>query len=379
MAYVQPFAHTPGECMTTVGESSNTKHPTPAKPADGAAAAGESPSGAIEPKVAGGATPRAGRDQKVGAALGRPSALGLPTGAPGARVAPGSAVPGQPSGGAAQPQGPVGSYADSFGHQSYVKDGSNAAMLGLMSRAVAAHPELARGPLGQGVSQGHVGPQQVKALQSFLQSKGYSVGRKGVDGKFGPDTHAALAGMLNGQPPTSPPSTPGAAPSAGPRPASLQANGTTGARGEVKNGPPVPNATPNASPGNVAPDAHTAVYDVSTGRVYLPDGTKLEAHSGLGANRDNPASMGIRNKGATPAATYKLSMREAAFHGVKALRLTPIAGTGNTHGRDGILAHTYMLRRAGDSNGCVVFKNYPAFLHAYQSGQIKQIKVVAHL
>ena len=36
-------------------------------------------------------------------------------------------------------------------------------------------------------------------------------------------------------------------------------------------------------------DRHTAVYDISAHTVYLPDGTRLEAHSGLGSRLDDPA------------------------------------------------------------------------------------------
>ena len=126
-----------------------------------------------------------------------------------------------------------------------------------------------------------------------------------------------------------------------------------------------------------APDTANATSDVSTHTVHLPDGTTLEAHSGLGANRDNPASANNKNAGTTPAAFYKLSPRESLYHGVAALRLTPISG--DTHGRTGLLAHSYMVGPRGDSHGCVVFRNYPAFLQAYNKGQIKQLKVVDHL
>ena len=48
-------------------------------------------------------------------------------------------------------------------------------------------------------------------------------------------------------------------------------------------------------------------------------------------------------------------------------------------GRDGMLAHTYMLRNRGHSNGCVVFSNYPAFLAAFQRGEVDRLVVVEHL
>ena len=63
---------------------------------------------------------------------------------------------------------------------------------------------------------------------------------------------------------------------------------------------------------------------------------------------------------------------------MQALRLTPIGG-GDIFGRAGLLAHSYMLGPNGDSNGCVSFKNYDAFLQAFQSGQVKRLAVVARL
>jgi hypothetical protein len=125
-------------------------------------------------------------------------------------------------------------------------------------------------------------------------------------------------------------------------------------------------------------DRWTAVYDVAAHTVYLPDGTRLEAHSGLGDRLDDPAHVDERNRGATPPHVYELEPREQLFHGVQALRLTPIGG-GDIFGRAGLLAHSYMLGPNGDSNGCVSFKNYEAFLQAFQSGQIKRLAVVARL
>ena len=48
-------------------------------------------------------------------------------------------------------------------------------------------------------------------------------------------------------------------------------------------------------------------------------------------------------------------------------------------GRDGILAHPYMMNGNGQSNGCVSFKDYPAFLNAYLNGEITRLIVVPHL
>ena len=135
----------------------------------------------------------------------------------------------------------------------------------------------------------------------------------------------------------------------------------------------------NATSGPLARyDRWTAVYDISAHTVYLPNGTRLEAHSGLGARLDDPRHVHERMRGATPPDIYELAPREQLFHGVQALRLKPV-GAGNLFGRAGLLAHTYMLGPNGDSNGCVVFKNYDAFLQAFQNGEVKRLVVVAHL
>jgi hypothetical protein len=124
-------------------------------------------------------------------------------------------------------------------------------------------------------------------------------------------------------------------------------------------------------------DRSTAVYDISARTVYLPDGTRLEAHSGLGSKLDDPRYVHVKMQGATPPHIYELTPREALFHGVPALRLTPIGGEDAIFGRRGLLAHTYMLGPNGDSNGCVSFKNYNAFLNAYRNQGIKRLAVVA--
>jgi hypothetical protein len=126
-------------------------------------------------------------------------------------------------------------------------------------------------------------------------------------------------------------------------------------------------------------EAGVAIYDIEKGRVYLPNGETLEAHSGIGPMRDNPAFVGRRNRGPTPPHIYDLTLRERAFHGVEAIRLTPVEGDAAVFGRVGFLAHTYMLRRPGDSNGCVVFKDYHRFLTAFKKGQIKRMVVVPRL
>jgi hypothetical protein len=126
------------------------------------------------------------------------------------------------------------------------------------------------------------------------------------------------------------------------------------------------------------PDSKIAIYDIAAHTVYMPNGDKLEAHSGLGERLDNPRFVNVRMKGPTPPNVYKMTMRERAFHGVRAIRLNPVDES-KMFGRDGMLAHTYMLRNRGHSNGCVVFSNYPAFLAAFQRGEVDRLVVVERL
>jgi hypothetical protein len=141
---------------------------------------------------------------------------------------------------------------------------------------------------------------------------------------------------------------------------------------------PVPPQAHNKPTPQPEPDGHTAVYDIAAHTVYLPNGTKLEAHSGLGEKLDDPRYVNLKNTGPTPPNVYDLVLREQLFHTVRALRLNPVGGD-SMFGRDGILAHSYMLGANGQSNGCVSFKDYPAFLHAYLNGEIDRLVVVPHL
>ena len=125
-------------------------------------------------------------------------------------------------------------------------------------------------------------------------------------------------------------------------------------------------------------DNLTAVYDISARVVYMPNGAKLEAHSGFGNLMDDPGHVSERDVGATPPNVYDLKLRERLFHGVPALRMVPVDGKG-VFGRSGLLAHSYMMGPNGDSNGCVSIKNYEKFLKAFQNGEIKRLAVVASL
>jgi Protein of unknown function (DUF2778) len=119
----------------------------------------------------------------------------------------------------------------------------------------------------------------------------------------------------------------------------------------------------------------TAVYDIAAHTVYMPNGERLEAHSGLGNRFDDPRYVSEKDRGPTPPHAYDLELRKDLFHGVAAVRLNPV-GDGNMYGRVGMLAHTYMLGPRGDSNGCVSFREYQKFLRAFMNGEVSRLVVV---
>ena len=125
----------------------------------------------------------------------------------------------------------------------------------------------------------------------------------------------------------------------------------------------------------LAANPNTALYDIAKRVVYLPDGERLEAHSGFGQWMDNTESVHRKDVGVTPPNIYAVSFREKPFHGVRALRMKPI-GDGNMYGRDGILAHSYLLGEQGASNGCISVRDYNKFLQAYEAGKFNRIIVL---
>src|SRR5262249_21590317 len=125
-------------------------------------------------------------------------------------------------------------------------------------------------------------------------------------------------------------------------------------------------------------DGRTAIYDITSHVGYLPSGRRLEAHSGLGGYMDSPRHVHLRMRGATPPNVYNLTLRERLFHGVRAIRLNPVDGS-RMYGRDGILAHCYMLGANGQSNGCLPFSNHPEFRNAYLRGEAPRRAVVESL
>jgi hypothetical protein len=122
----------------------------------------------------------------------------------------------------------------------------------------------------------------------------------------------------------------------------------------------------------------TAIYDITAKTVYMPNGERLEAHSGLGEMMDDPQYKHVRMRGVTPPNTYTLSLRESLFHGVQAIRLNPTDEKA-MFGRAGILAHSYLLGPNGQSNGCISFRDYQKFLNAYLRGEVDRIVVVVRL
>lgn len=139
-----------------------------------------------------------------------------------------------------------------------------------------------------------------------------------------------------------------------------------------------PQEAHNREPAPSEADSRTAVYDITTSTVHMPNGQKLEAHSGLRDKMDDPRFVHVRMRGATPPNVYELTERESLFHGVRAIRLNPV-DHGKMFGRDGILAHSYLLGPNGQSNGCVSFKDYDKFLQAFLRGEVDRLVVVSEL
>ncbi|MHA7772422.1 DUF2778 domain-containing protein [Roseibium sp. M-1] len=127
--------------------------------------------------------------------------------------------------------------------------------------------------------------------------------------------------------------------------------------------------------GMPGPGSKVAIYDISSATVHMPDGSKLEAHSGIGHRMDNPKYAYVKMLGPTPPNVYTLRMRERRFHGVEAIRMLP-HDVPAMKGRDGMLTHTRLLRNSIGSHGCVAFKDYNKFLNAFKAGKVKTMIVV---
>lgn len=125
----------------------------------------------------------------------------------------------------------------------------------------------------------------------------------------------------------------------------------------------------------LAANPNTVLYDIAKRVVYMPDGERLEAHSGYGPYMDDLESVHRKDVGVTPPNVYTVSFREKPFHGVRALRMKPV-GAGNMYGRDGFLTHSFLLGANGQSNGCISLRDYDKFLQAYEDGKFNQIIVL---
>ena len=134
----------------------------------------------------------------------------------------------------------------------------------------------------------------------------------------------------------------------------------------------------SVSPTALGYDQYTAVYDLSAHTVYLPNGTKLEAHSGLGDRLDDPNHVNERMRGATPPHLYE----------------TRAAG-GFVPRRAGLASKSHRRRRyfrprrstrphlyAGPELGiptAACRSRTTTDLRAYQNGEIRKLAVVARL
>lgn len=94
-------------------------------------------------------------------------------------------------------------------------------------------------------------------------------------------------------------------------------------------------------------------YVIETG--ILSDGHKtIHCYSGIGADKNNPASVGLAGRGPIPPGTYSIGpMFVSPQSGRGTMRLTPQAGT-NTYGRAGFEMHGDSNSHPGAaSHGCI--------------------------
>ena len=126
------------------------------------------------------------------------------------------------------------------------------------------------------------------------------------------------------------------------RPSPTRRNHCRGPRPKLASLGPVDEITLKPD-GDDALRRRTAIYDITAKTVYLPNGERLEAHSGLGEMMDDPRYKHLRMRSVTPPNTYNLTLRESLFHGVQAIRLNPVDEKA-MFGRAGILAHSYPAR-----------------------------------
>ena len=124
-------------------------------------------------------------------------------------------------------------------------------------------------------------------------------------------------------------------------------------------------------------DRYTAVYDISARVVYLPDGTSSKPIRAWGTPSTIRATKRARSR---PDAAPSLPVGAPRRLVPRRSGPAPQPDRGRRSLRPaGLLAHPFMLGPNGDSNGCVSFRDYEAFLKAYENGQINKLAVVTRL
>jgi hypothetical protein len=96
----------------------------------------------------------------------------------------------------ARAQGAKSVFQEEFGNQPYLQNGSDPTLLTLVGAVVDRAPQLANTPLALHVAAGHLEAEDIRQLQRYMIAQGHPCGPTGVDGKYGPNTHAALMAML---------------------------------------------------------------------------------------------------------------------------------------------------------------------------------------
>jgi hypothetical protein len=83
---------------------------------------------------------------------------------------------------------------------------------------------------------------------------------------------------------------------------------------------------------SLASDGQTAIYDISARTVYMPDGTKLEAHSGFGDLLDDPRHCGLsRSAAKAKSMGARVSLRTPICSGRTATRTAACRSRTTTH------------------------------------------------
>ena len=114
-------------------------------------------------------------------------------------------------------------------------------------------------------------------------------------------------------------------------------------------------------------------------RLSVPTANSSRRIRGCGDQMDDPRHVNGQDARGVRRRTSRSDHAGIAFSRRRGDPAQPASTKTEMFGRDGILAHTYMLGPNGQSNGCVSFKNYAAFLRAFQTGDIDRLVVVAEL